>query len=65
MQKKLNVPFKRMIYVGDNIKKDIITPRQLGMYSILYVNKDGIYFDPENKYKESIESLSEIAGYIK
>lgn len=65
MQKKLGVPFKRMIYVGDSMKKDIMTPRQLGMYSILYANKDGLYYDPENKFKDRIESLNEIPGYIK
>ena len=65
IKKKLGVPFKRMIYVGDSMKKDIFTPRQLGMYSVLYANKDGLYYDPENKFKDSIGTLKEILGYIK
>lgn len=42
MQKKFNVPFSRMMYVGDNIKKDFIAPEQLGMKSIWFKNRDGL-----------------------
>ena len=44
MQKKLNVPFEKMVYIGDNIKKDFIAPQRLGMQSILFLNSDGIYY---------------------
>ncbi len=43
MQSKLQTPFDRMVYVGDNIKKDFIAPEQLGMKSIYFKNADGLY----------------------
>ncbi|WP_176407314.1 HAD-IA family hydrolase [Fibrobacter sp. UWB4] len=43
MQKRLNVPFEQMVYVGDNPKKDFIAPRELGMKSICFMNGDGLY----------------------
>lgn len=44
MQKLMNVSFSRMMYVGDNIKKDFVAPEKLGMRSIHFVNKDGLYY---------------------
>lgn len=32
-----------MCYVGDNIKKDFIAIEKLGMKSIWFRNKDGLY----------------------
>lgn len=43
MQKKLNVPFEQMVYVGDNLKKDFVAPCTLGMKSIWFNNSDGLY----------------------
>lgn len=43
MQKKLNVPFEQMVYIGDNPKKDFVAPRVLGMKSIWFKNIDGLY----------------------
>ena len=43
MQKKLEVPFCRMVYIGDNPKKDFIAPEKLGMISIYFRNRDGLY----------------------
>lgn len=43
MHEKLNVPYEKMAYVGDNIKKDFIAPEKLGMRSIWFKNKDGLY----------------------
>jgi len=43
MQKKMDVPYERMVYIGDNIRKDFIAPDKLGMKSIYFVNEDGLY----------------------
>lgn len=43
MKEKLGVEYAEMCYVGDNIKKDFIAPKQLGMRSIWFRNKDGLY----------------------
>lgn len=43
MAKALEVPFERMCYVGDNIRKDFGAPEKLGMRGIWFRNEDGIY----------------------
>ncbi len=43
MREKLGVEYSEMCYVGDNIKKDFIAPKELGMRSIWFQNKDGLY----------------------
>lgn len=43
MKKLLDVPFEKMCYVGDNIKKDFVAPEHLGMRSIWFKNSDGLY----------------------
>ncbi len=43
MKERLGVDYSRMCYVGDNIKKDFIAPRKLGMKCIWFQNKDGLY----------------------
>lgn len=45
MQMELQVPFERMIYIGDNRKKDFIAPQKLGMKSCFFANPDGLYVD--------------------
>ncbi|MBQ9096929.1 MAG: HAD family hydrolase [Clostridia bacterium] len=43
MQEHFGVPFGEMVYIGDNPRKDFIAPQKLGMKSIHFANKDGIY----------------------
>ena len=43
MQSRLGLPFERMVYVGDNIEKDFQAPKQLGMRTLYFKNKDGLY----------------------
>ena len=43
MQKKLNTPFEKMAYVGDNSKKDFVAPQALNMMSVWFKNRDGLY----------------------
>ena len=42
MQKKLGTPFEKMVYVGDNLKKDFQAPESLGMQQIWFNNNLGI-----------------------
>ena len=44
MQRRLDVPFEKMAYVGDNQKKDFQAPQALGMKCIYFRNEDGLYF---------------------
>lgn len=43
IQKKFNMPYSKIVYVGDNPKKDFIAPQQLGMKCIYYANAEGLY----------------------
>ena len=43
IQRRWKIPFEQMVYVGDNMKKDFKAPEQLGMESIWFRNKDGLY----------------------
>ena len=43
MQQNLNIPFNKMAYVGDNKSKDFIAPSSLGIKSIRFQNRDGLY----------------------
>ena len=45
IQRRWELPFEQMVYVGDNAEKDFQVPKQLGMRSIFLRNKEGIYFD--------------------
>ena len=37
------VPYEKMVYIGDNLKKDMQPPLNLGMKFIHFDNEDGIY----------------------
>ena len=43
IKEKMDVPYGRMVYIGDNIRKDFIAPDSLGMKSIYFINEDGLY----------------------
>lgn len=43
MQAYFQVPFARMVYIGDNIGKDFKAPERLGMQSIYFRNRNGLY----------------------
>ncbi|MDD3362071.1 MAG: HAD family hydrolase [Hespellia sp.] len=44
MQKAFDIPFKKMIYVGDNLSKDFIAPEKLKMKYIYLRNEEGLYY---------------------
>ena len=74
MQNRWRLPFEQMVYVGDNLSKDFLAPRQLGMQSIWFNNHKGIYQDTIKKSinvveifeKDEcvIEDIMEIEKYI-
>lgn len=43
MKDKMGAVYSEMCYVGDNIKKDFVSPEKLGMRSIWFKNPDGLY----------------------
>lgn len=47
MQQVMNVSFDKMVYIGDNIKKDFIAPEKLDMKWIWFNNPDSLYNSPE------------------
>lgn len=47
MQCRWGIPFEEMVYIGDNPNKDFQAPKQLGMRSFYFENKDGLYYSPE------------------
>lgn len=43
MRQALHIEYSEMVYIGDNIHKDFIAPKKLGMETILFKNKNGLY----------------------
>lgn len=43
MQERIKQPYEKMIYIGDNTKKDFLAPQKLGMKWIWFNNPDGIH----------------------
>jgi len=43
MRDQFEVDYSKIAYIGDNIKKDFIAPNKLGMCTIHFINKDGLY----------------------
>ena len=43
LQNRWRIPAGQIVYIGDNIAKDLQAPMQLGMQFIYYKNADGIY----------------------
>lgn len=43
MRRRMNTPFERIAYIGDNPEKDFNAPEKLGMKCIYFRNTDGLY----------------------
>lgn len=61
IQNRWRIPFEQMVYVGDNAEKDFQAPKQLGMRSVFFRNKDGIYFDNRKNDVQEIDMISELS----
>lgn len=59
MQTRWKLPASQMVYVGDNPAKDFQAPQQLGMKSVYFKNRDGLYFDFRQNHAP-LKSLQEI-----
>lgn len=44
MREMLDVAFEQMCYIGDNVNKDFIAPKALGIRAIYFANADGLYY---------------------
>lgn len=60
----LNVKPNQSIYIGDNIKKDFITAKELGMETVHIERENGVYYNitKGEKYqaKNKVKNLCEI-----
>ncbi len=63
MQKRFNVNFGEIMYLGDNLNKDFIAPLQLGMQVGCFENKDGLYYN-EDLNPGNIRKISKIAEVL-
>ena len=65
---QLGVEFNEIIYIGDNVSKDFITAKKLGMYTVQVEREEGIYaqlkVDQEYLALEKITSLLELTEII-
>lgn len=62
MQCRWGLPFEEMIYIGDNLNKDFLAPKQLGMRSLYFENKDGLYYSEkasEGDYEMKIDNIAD------
>ena len=66
---ELSVDFNEMLYVGDNINKDFIIAKELGINTLQIVKEEGIYHkvqaDLNYQADFKIYSLLEILKYVK
>ncbi|MDO6657822.1 HAD family hydrolase [Anaerobacillus sp. 1_MG-2023] len=65
MKDLFNVKYSEMVYVGDNVSKDFVTPNKLGMKTVQINRENGIYststisYEKEFYAQHSINSLYE------
>lgn len=68
IKEKLNLDYKNMVYVGDNVSKDFVTANKLGMNTIVISREEGIYtgikLEDEYLAKSRVISLIDIEGLI-
>jgi HAD superfamily hydrolase (TIGR01549 family) len=66
MQHRWKLPFEQIAYVGDNIDKDFQAPRQLGMQSVWFQNKEGLYYNGDRPDGEVVSAagFEEIYGKL-
>ncbi|MCR5595062.1 MAG: ATP-grasp domain-containing protein, partial [Lachnospiraceae bacterium] len=65
MQNRWRIPFENIVYIGDNISKDLQAPLQLGMHFIYFENSDGIYPRKGSVLEvKTIKDLKELYGEL-
>ena len=70
MKDKLKIDYAEMVYVGDNVSKDFVTPNTLGMKTVHIERKNGIYLLANHSYGQefhahySIKCLNELCDLL-
>lgn len=68
VQEKLDIPFEHLVYIGDNVTKDFVTAKKLGMKTIQICRPDSVYsgvdMPEEHQADLQIESLIEIENIV-
>ena len=62
MQNRWEIPYERIIYVGDNPRKDFQACRQLGMRWVYFRNENGLH--SHESTTEGIKSTAEVSAYV-
>lgn len=53
-----------IVYVGDNMDKDFQASQQLGMMSVWFRNKDGLYFDRHIASDHAVSEITEVQTWL-
>lgn len=64
LQNRWRLPAEEIVYVADNPAKDFQAPRQLGMKSLWFANREGLYTGPESPQVE-VERIEKITDLRK
>lgn len=64
LQQRWMLPPETLVYVGDNGTKDFQAPRQLGMQSLQFCNREGIYYTGEKSEVPHADSPEEIGRIL-
>ncbi len=62
MATRWRLPYEEILYVGDNPDKDFQAPQQLGMMSVYFHNRDGLYSSFSKKAQ--IESITDVKKLV-
>lgn len=53
-----------VVYVGDNAEKDFLAPQQLGMRSVWFKNKNGVYCNSNDSIAVAIDSVRLVVNEV-
>lgn len=60
MKELLNVRFSDMVYIGDNVTKDFVSPNRLGMKTVCISREQGIYDINKHLFGEDFHAVYSI-----
>ena len=68
IKEQLGVEFNEMIYIGDNVSKDFVTAKKLGMKTIHIKRDEGVYidlkYDDDYQADYQINSLEQVIDFV-
>ena len=62
LARRWKINYEEIVYIGDNVKKDFQAARQLGMQSVWYRNRDGLYKNSPQFQIREIENIKQLDG---